>query len=123
MKADGAYEAEPVCRAVVQRQRQPPPAIIIPPRVTAVLSPTTDTAPSQRDRHSQIMQERGRRGWERAVGYGKRSLVETAMFRYKTLIGPTLQARTLATQKTEVRGACSLMNRMTQLGMPVSQRV
>ena len=63
------------------------------------------------------------RGWERAVGYGQRSLVETAMFRYKTLIGPALRARKLAAQKAEARVACSVINRMTQLGMPLSQRV
>jgi hypothetical protein len=45
------------------------------------------------------------------------------MFRYKTLIGPTLRARTLAAQKTEARLACSVIHRMTQLGMPLSQRV
>jgi hypothetical protein len=93
-------------------------------RATAVLShPTTDAAPSPRDRHIQIMQEKGRRGWQKAVGYGKRSLVETAMFRYKTLIGPTLHARKFAPQKAEAHVACSVINRMTQLGMPVSRRV
>jgi hypothetical protein len=70
-----------------------------------------------------MIQEKGRRGGQKAVGYGKRSLVETAMFRYKTLIGPTLRARTLASQKTEARVACSVINRMTQLGRPISQRV
>jgi hypothetical protein len=121
--ADGAYDGEPVYRAITARQPQAPPAVIIPPRATAVLSPTADTAPSGRDQHIQIIQEKGRRGWQKAVGYGKRSLVETAMFRYKTLIGPTLRARTLPAQKTEARVACSVMNRMTQLGMPLSQRV
>jgi hypothetical protein len=121
--ADGAYDGEPVYRAIAERQPQLPPALIIPPRATAVLSPTADTAPSRRDRHIQVIQEKGRRGWQKAVGYGKRSLVETAMFRYKTLIGPTLRARTLPAQKTEARVACSAMNRMTELGMPISQRV
>src|SRR4051795_5932682 len=120
--ADGAYDAEPVYRTIAARQPDSPPAVIIPPRATAVLRPT-GTAPSPRDRHIQTIQEKGRRGWERAVGYGKRSLVETTMFRYKTLIGPTLRARTLPAQKTEARVACSVMNRMTQLGMPLSQRV
>jgi transposase len=121
--ADGAYDAEPVYRAVVQRQRQPPPAIVIPPRVTAVLSPAADSVPSPRDQHLQMIQEKGRRAWQKAVSYGKRSLVETAMFRYKTLMGPTLRARKFAAQKTEARVACSVMNRMTQLGRPISQRV
>jgi hypothetical protein len=121
--ADGAYDAAPVYRTIAERQPQAPPAVIIPPRVTAVLSSTTDTPPSQRDRHIQIIQEKGRRGWQKTVGYGRRALVETAMFRYKTLIGPTLRARMLTAQKTEARVACSVINRMTQLGMPLSQRV
>src|SRR3954453_15039410 len=93
------------------------------PRATAVPSATADTTPSLRDRHTQTIQEKGRRAWQRTVGYGKRSLVETAMFRYKTLIGPTLRAWKLAAQKTEARVACSVLNRMAQLGMPASQRV
>jgi Transposase DDE domain len=121
--ADGAYDAEPVYRTIAECQPDSPPAVIIPPRATAVLRPTTDTAPSLRDRHIQTIQEKGRRGWQRAVGYGQRSLVETAMFRYKVLIGPTLRSRTLAAQKTEARVACSVLNRMTRCGMPVSQRI
>ena len=62
-------------------------------------------------------------GWQKAVGYGRRSLGETAVFRYKTIIGRGLRARTLPSQKTEARVACSVLNRMTRLGMPVSQRI
>jgi hypothetical protein len=76
-----------------------------------------------RNGHIQTIQEKGRRGWQKAVGYGKRALVETALFRYKTLMGPALRARTLAAQKTEAYVACSVINRMTPLGMPLSQRV
>jgi Transposase DDE domain len=121
--ADGAYDGEPVYRAVAQRQPQPPPAVIIPPRATAVQSAIAGTPPSLRDRHIEVIQKKGRRGWERAVRYGQRALVETAMFRYKVLIGPTLRARKLAAQKVEARVACSVLNRMTQLGMPISQRI
>jgi hypothetical protein len=121
--ADGAYDGEPVYRAIAERQPQPLPTVIIPPRRTAVPSSATDTTNSPRDGHIHLIQEKGRRGWQRAVGYGRRSLVETAMFRYKTLIGPRLRARTLATQQGEARIACSVLNRMTQLGMPISWRV
>jgi hypothetical protein len=88
-----------------------------------VPSPTADTAPNRRDRHIEVIEKKGRRGWEKAVRYGQRALVETAMFRYKTLIGPLLRARTLSAQKVEARVACSVINRMTQLGMPRSQRI
>src|SRR3954463_13459261 len=44
--ADGAYDGEPVYRAVAERQPDPPAAVVIPPRASAVPSPTADTAPS-----------------------------------------------------------------------------
>ena len=65
----------------------------------------------------------GRLGWQKAVGYGRRSLGKTAMFRYKAVIGRGLRARTLPAQKTEARVGCSVLNRMTRLGMPLSQRI
>jgi transposase len=121
--ADGAYDGEPVYRAVAERQPNPPAAVVIPPRATAVPSPTAGTAPTQRDGHVQMIRDKGRLGWQRAVGYGRRSLGETAVFRYKAIIGRRLRARTLPGQKTEARVGCSVLNRMTRLGMPVSQRI
>ena len=120
--ADGAYDGEPVYRAVSERQPDPPVAVIIPPRATAVPGPAADTAPTQRDRHLRMIRDRGRLGWQKAVGYGRRSLGETAVSRYKAIIGRSLRARTLPAQKTEARVACSVLNRMARLGMPVSQR-
>jgi hypothetical protein len=67
--------------------------------------------------------ERGRLGWQRAVDYGRRSLGEVAMLRYKVLIGRSLRARTLPAQKVEARIACKMINRMTNLGMPLSRKV
>jgi hypothetical protein len=121
--ADGAYDGEPVYRAVSAHQPDPPAAVIIPPRATAVPSPTAGITPTQRDQHIRMIHDKGRMGWQKAVGYGKRSLGETAMFRYKAIIGRRLRARTLPAQKTEARAACSVLNRMTRLGMPVSQRI
>ena len=81
--ADGAYDGEPVYRAVAERQPDPPAAVVIPPRAGAVPGPTTDTTPSQRDRHLRMIRDKGRMGWQKAVGYGRRSLGETAVFRYR----------------------------------------
>src|SRR5215218_6871125 len=92
--ADGAYDGEPVYRAVAARQPNPPVAVIIPPRVTAVPSPIADTEPTQRDQHLRMIRDRGRMGWQKAVGYGRRSLGETAVFRYKAIIGRRLRVST-----------------------------
>jgi len=121
--ADGAYDGEPVYRAVSDRQPDPPVDVVIPPRSTAAPSAGADTTPSQCDRHIQTIRDRGRLGWQKAVGYGRRSLGETAMFRYKAVIGRGLRARTLPAQKTEAKVGCAVLNRMTRLGMPLSQRI
>jgi hypothetical protein len=44
---------------------------------------------------------------------------QVAMLRCKTLIGRSLHARTLPTQKTETKVACKVINIMTGLDMPV----
>ena len=119
--ADGAYDGDPVYQAVAERA--PEADVIIPPRATAKPGVQANQAPTQRDRHIQMIKHRGRRGWQRATGYGRRSLVETAMFRYKTLIGRRLRARSLPGQKAEARMSCAVINRITHLGMPVSARV
>jgi transposase len=119
--ADGAYDGEPVYRIIAERD--PAAAVIIPPRSTAVPSDNAETAPTQRDWHLQMIQARGRLGWQKMVNYGRRSLGEVAMMRYKTLIGHRLHARTLSTQKTEAAAGCKVINVMTSFGMPVSQRL
>ncbi len=115
---DGAYDGEVVYDAVANRH--PDAEVIIPPRATAVANEITTT---QRDRHIAMIEKHGRMGWQRRSGYNRRSLVETAVDRYKTIIGRRLQARTLPNQRTEAKIGCNLLNRMTSVGMPVSARI
>jgi hypothetical protein len=89
--AGGAYDGAHVCRTIAERN--PAAEVIIHPRSTAVPSDTAGTAPTPRDRHLQLIQERGRRGWQKVVDYGRRSLSEVAMMRYKTLIDRSLPSR------------------------------
>jgi transposase len=116
--ADGAYDGQVVYDAVAERH--PKAVVVIPPRITAVASETTAT---QRDKHFTTIAEHGRMSWQRSSGYNRRSLVETAMFRYKTVTGRRLHARTLSNQRTEAKIGCNVLNRMTGLGMPVSARI
>src|SRR5215469_8136823 len=59
-------------------------------RRPAVLSTDVVESRSQRNRHIQLIADKGRMGWQRETGYGRRSLVETAIGRYKHLIGSKL---------------------------------
>ena len=79
-------------------------------------------AQSPRDRHIRLIAERGRIGWQRATGYGRRNHAETTMGRYKHLIGPKLRARTLPGQRGVVAIAVSVLNRIIRTGKPVSIR-
>jgi hypothetical protein len=111
-------DGDTVYDAVIERD--PEAAVIIPPRVTAVTGGTTS---AQRDHHIATIAKHGRMGWQRRSGYNRRSLIETAMFRYKTIIGRRLHARTLPNHWTEAKIGRNALNRMTALGMPASARI
>ena len=121
--ADGAYDGEPVYRAIANHQPGRPPDVVIPPRATAVVSTEDMEAQSQRDRHIRHIAEKGRMAWQGATRYGRRSLGETAVGRYKAIIGPKLRARTLPAQQGETALAVEVLNRMIRVAKPVSIRV
>jgi hypothetical protein len=58
--------------------------------------------------------------WKKASGYHRRSLTETAMFRFKCLFGGNLKNRHFDRQVTEAYCRAVAMNKMTFLGMPNS---
>ncbi|MGF1877426.1 hypothetical protein L4D77_19160 [Photobacterium frigidiphilum] len=62
-------------------------------------------------------------GWQSVRQYGKRNISETAMQRYKKIVGNTLHCRKIENQSKEMLLGCSILNRFTQLGMPNSYRV
>jgi hypothetical protein len=83
--------------------RDPDATVIVPPRITAVLSETAGTAPTQRDRHLQCIADNGRMGWQKASGYSTRSRIETATGRYKQVIGDGLRFHKDGRRDTEAR--------------------
>jgi transposase len=92
--ADGAYDGGPTYETIATYGDDI--EAVIPPRSTAVAGEPGPIA--QRDRHLEMITEQGRLAWQAATGYGRRSLVETAIGRYKALIGPRLRARGFAAQ-------------------------
>ena len=119
--ADGAYDSDAVYQAAT-RQHGPSPDVVIPPRASAVPSTGDPAAQTPRDHHVRQIAYQGRMAWQRTSGYGRRSLVETAVGRYKHLIGPKLRARTLIAQQGEAALAVAVLNRMIRTAKPVSVR-
>jgi hypothetical protein len=95
--------------------------VVIPPRSTAVSSGKPGP-PTQRDRHLQMIADRGRLAWQAATGYGRRALVETTIGRCKVLIGSRLRARGFAARQTEAAIGVAVLNRMLAAGRPDSIR-
>ena len=119
---DGAYDKEKVYTAARKRRVH---QITIPPRRDARIWQHGNCAapPHPRDENLCRIRAVGRRQWKQESGYHRRSLAETTVFRFKTILGDHLSARDLACQKTEARIKCAVLNRMTRLGMPDSYQV
>jgi IS5 family transposase len=120
MSADGAYDKQKVYQAALDQQI---PKITVPPGCDAVLWTETPTAPHPRNTNLRRVRQIGIKAWKQESGYHRRSLAETAVFRFKTIFGDRLSAREEQRQKTEARIKCAALNRMTRLGMPESYRV
>jgi hypothetical protein len=89
----------------------------------AVASVSSETAPTQRDRHLRMIAERGRMAWQKASSYNLRAKVEASIGRYKRVIGDALRSRNDQTEATEVAIAAAALNRMLGLGRPNYVRI
>src|SRR3954447_17337564 len=118
---DGAYDQDGVYASV--GERHPAAPVIIPPRSTAVPSATAETAPTQRDRHLQLIAEKGRMGWQKASGYNWRARAEATIVRFKRVIGDELRSHTDERRATEMDVAVHVLNCMLELGRPESIRI
>lgn len=117
---DGAYDAQTCYDGLLDRDIWP----IIPPQRGAVKwywEEPGDADDYPRNQFIDRIDDIGRAEWKKEAGYHRRSLSETAMFRYKTIFGPIHYSRLLETQIQENKLKIKVLNQMTAHGMPVSQ--
>jgi len=121
--ADGAYDKRKVYDAL--NKHSPEVEILIPPRKNARIWQHGNSKAEhlKRDENLRYIRKHGRQHWKEDSGYHMRSLVETTMFRLKTIFGDELSARLLETQTTQALIRCLVLNRMTHLGVPESYPV
>jgi len=122
VSGDGSYDKRKFYTAAIKREVK---HITVPPRRDAKIwqHGNSKKAPLPRDENLRYIRRKGRKKWKRDVGYHRRSLAETAVYRFKIIFGNTLSTRTLSRQVTEVRIKSAALNRMTRLGMPDSYQV
>jgi hypothetical protein len=123
VSADGAYDTKAVYEAAHERGEGRAVRVPIPPGRNAQLGLNPSVAQKERNRNVRAIRELGRCEWHMQSGYSKRSLVENTMYRYRTIIGPSMRSRSSDGQCMEVQLASKILNTMTQLGMPDSYRL
>ena len=112
--ADAAYDTVAVYETAGARGA----TVVVPPARTANVSAHGPRSPA-RDRTITLVKQLGRRRWKKASGYHRQGRVENTFFRYKSIIGDGLRARSPAGQGSEAVLGCEILNRMTALGRPV----
>ena len=118
---DGAYDTKACYESIGQCGA----TATIPPRRNAKRKrcPNPPEKLAIRDANHRQIQRQRRYAWRVASGCTRQSLAENAVFLLKTLFGPKLRARRVENQKAEELMKCVILNRMTSLGMPVSERI
>jgi hypothetical protein len=113
---DGAYDKWKVYKTLERRGTKP----IIPPQRNAKISQHGNSSrrPLPRDVAIREIRRSGRRRWKESVGYHRRSLSETAMYRMKCCFGDHLKNRLIPNQKSEARLRSKILNKFTHLGLP-----
>ncbi len=113
--ADAAYDTIAFCDAAGARGA----TVVVPPAKTATASRRQPRS-GDRDRTIKKVQEIGRRRWKKVAGYHRQACVENAFFRYKSIFGGALRARSPGGQVAEALVACNVLNQMADLGRPSS---
>ena len=116
--ADAAYDTVAVYEAAGGRGAK----VVVPPKRTAAVSRRRPRSVA-RDRTVKRVQEVGRRRWKKEAGSHRQARVENVFFRYTSIIGDGLRARSAAGQGSEGVLACNVLNRMRDLGRPASYAI
>lgn len=123
--ADGAYDQWDIHDLCQDREI----TLVVPPRANAQdqywepTDPLYHRSQAKRNEIVTMVKQAGLRHWKQTSGYHKRSLSETAMYRFKTIFGDKLSARREDRQATQVKLRIAALNTMTLLGMPRSVMV
>jgi hypothetical protein len=119
--ADGAYISGPCFDAIASTGAIP--VISVRTGTGLVLKNATAGQELRNELVMDIWRKGGREKWKKESGYHRRSLVETQMYRFKTIMGPRLASREFSNQVCEAKTKTMILNKMTALGMPKSHKV
>lgn len=107
---DGAYD-DKKCFAWAEAIKV---KAVFPPKKGAKIHQhgNSKNQPKMRDILVRSIRKLGRKTWKKRIKYHRRSIAETAMYRFKTLLGDRLQSRKFENQWAEVLLKVNIHNRM-----------
>ena len=116
--ADAAYDTIGFYEAAGARGA----TVVVPPTKTARVSRRRPRS-SARDHTINTVKSIGRRRWKQTSRDQQHARVENAFFRYTSIIGDGLRARTPGGRTVDAQLACNMLNAMTDMGRPASYAV
>ena len=112
---DSGYDGENIYQILRKKGMKP---TIRPPNKPAAKKPKTE-----RQKAVAYQQERGYHPWRVKTNYGRRERVENTFYRFKTSFGSQFLSRDEDNMKNELTIKCHLLNKMFEIGMPISARI
>lgn len=117
---DGAYDKTSCYEKAYQRKAK----AVFPPQHNAAVQKTKNKKDPALNFRDEVILEIGRgedrkeklKKWKKENNYHRRSLIETMMFRMKTIFGDEMRSKTFENQQTDLLVRCYAMNRITQIG-------
>ena len=106
LTGDRGYDRRSVWEAIGDRKH------VVHPRKDAVLSGKEEW--TVRDHHVHRIKEDGVFQWRRESGYYQQSKVENTFYRYKTILGRKLRARTERNRQVETILGCNILNKFLE---------
>ena len=113
--ADPGYDGENIYQII--RTKGMKPTIRPPNHLVA------KKAKTERQQSAAYQQNKGYHAWRNKNKYGRRELVENTFFRFKTAFGSKFLSREDDNMKNEMIIKCQLLNKMFEIGKPISMRI
>jgi hypothetical protein len=124
--ADGAYDKKCCYQAAFERGAK----AVFPPQNNAIIQPKKHKQIALVSRDQAIAfigketdKNERKAEWKVNNDYHRRSLVETNMWRLKSIFGDEIRSKNKDIQRTELRVRCLALNLMNKLGLPRSTAV
>ena len=113
--ADPGYDGENIYQMLCAKGIKP---TIRPPNYLV-----TKKVKTERQQNAAYQQTKGYNAWRNKNKYGRRELVENTFFRLKNSFGSKFLSRDEDNMKNEMIIKCQLLNKMFEIGKPISMRV